>query len=183
MAWPKGKSRREYNESAAVPEPGLPAEQHEAPVGDGGALHGGLSELPDGSRLHAHRRKTASPRTSDGEEAIATASDREGEEGPEDVCLTDWKAVPLPEAQKCLQRLRNTLDKASGIVQTRITAEQASECAYCGKTILDHAKAFSRMTNRNPKTGMLVTTDVCTEQCYRGYRAREAGGDVSYATT
>jgi hypothetical protein len=183
MAWPKGKSRREFNESAVVQEPGVPAVGHEAVGGDGGPVHRDLPDVSDGPRPHAHRREAPSPRASDGEETIATGSDPEGEAGPEDVCLTDWENIPLPEAQRCLQRLRDTLEKAAQIVQTRITSEQASECAYCGKTILDHAKAFSRMTNRNPKTGMLVTTDVCTEQCYRGYRAREAGGNVSYATT
>jgi hypothetical protein len=181
MAWPKGKSRREYNESAAVQKPELPEVGHEAAGGDLGAVHGGVPDLRDGSRPHPHRRKSRGPEEDDGAEAAGSGDAVEVEAGQEDVCLTDWHTVTLEEAEVQLGRLRIILEEAAQVVQGRITAKQSAECVYCGKVIADYSKAFARLSNRNPKTGLIETETVCTEQCYRGYRQRQVEGS-SYAT-
>ncbi len=182
MGRPKG-SKNKRDESAAVPEPGVSEERREAPVGIERSVHRDLQNLPDGPRSQPDASEGSGQSASDGASPARGYIDGEGEAGQEDICLTDWNTISLPDAEVALQTLRDNLEKAANIVQSRITAEASSTCAYCGKIIVDHAKAFSRMTNRNPKTGILVTTDVCTEQCYRGYRARETNPDISYATT
>ncbi len=156
MGRPKG-SKNKRDDSTAVQEPVVSEERHEAPVGVRRPVHGDMPNVPDGPREVEDEGAGSGEGEGDRAASARSGNSSEDEAGPEDVYLGGLITVSIEVASAQLQRLRNTVEKAGQIIQARITSEQSSTCAYCGKVIVDHAKAFSRMTNRNPRTGVLVT--------------------------
>lgn len=80
----------------------------------------------------------------------------------------DWETAPLDEATKKLAVMQSEAERAAGILSRR--QQEKQEYVVCGgpgcESRVRPGMGKSRMSYRDPSTGILITHDYCSEACF-----------------